>query len=95
MLIVETFTFAVGDFSVQQRPLRENPAWAVYIVSLAGRVIGRQISRPSESDCRWLLLHQDGHYHEPQPSITFGYTAATKRRQERLRREAKEAALAD
>lgn len=94
MLIVESVTFTLEQFTVQQRPLPTNPAWPVYLVFMAGRCIGRQMSRPSESDCRWLLAHQDGRYCEERPVIDFGFTAATRRRQERLRREALEA-LAD
>ena len=54
MQTAETRIFAVGRFTVQQRPRFDNPAFAVYIVFLGERLIGKQFSRPSRSDCEWL-----------------------------------------
>lgn len=53
-MIAETSTFAVDCFVVQQRPRQDNPYWAVFIVFLNGKLIGKQFSRPTLSDCRWL-----------------------------------------
>lgn len=54
MIIIGTSTFTVGKFTVQQRPRFDNPAFAVYIVMLAGEFIGKQFSMPSITDCQWL-----------------------------------------
>jgi hypothetical protein len=32
----------------------DNPAWAHYLIFRAGRLVGRQLSYPSLSDCQWL-----------------------------------------
>lgn len=54
MIIVETKVYALGQFTIQQRPRPDNPSWAVYVVLLHARVIGRQFSVPTQSDCEWL-----------------------------------------
>ena len=54
MFTAETRIFAVGRFTVQQRPRFDNPAWAVYIVFLGQRLIGKNFSLPGISDCEWL-----------------------------------------
>jgi hypothetical protein len=53
-LIATTSTYTAGDFTVQQRPRQDNPAFAVFLVFLGETLIGKQFSRPTESDCRWL-----------------------------------------
>lgn len=54
MLIVETLTFTLGAYRVQQRPRPDNPGFAVYLVFRGTKLVGRQFSRPCESDCQWL-----------------------------------------
>lgn len=54
MIIVETASFQLGAYTVQQRPRPDNPAFAVFVVMKAAKIIGRQFSRPSEDDCKWL-----------------------------------------
>lgn len=54
MIIAATSTFTLGRFTVCVRPRFDSPAWAVYIVYLGERLIGKQFSRPSLSDCQWL-----------------------------------------
>lgn len=54
MIIVETRIYELGKYTIQERPRQDNPAWAVYIVILREKVIGKQFSVPSMSDCEWL-----------------------------------------
>lgn len=55
MIIASTSTFTLGRFTVHVRPRFDNPAWAVYVVFLGERLVGKQFSIPSLSDCQWLL----------------------------------------
>lgn len=57
MIIAATSSFTLGPFTVQVRPRFDSPAWAVYIVLRGRRLIGKQFSRPSLDDCRWLESH--------------------------------------
>lgn len=54
MIIAQTSTFVLGDFTVQERPRFDNPAFAVYIVLRAGCFIGKSFSRPDLDCCKWL-----------------------------------------
>lgn len=54
MNIVETRVYALGNFTIQQRPRPDSPGWAVYVVLYQGKVIGKQFSVPTISDCEWL-----------------------------------------
>lgn len=51
---VETATFKVGRYTVHQRARFDNPAWPQYLVMLGSKVIGKQFSMPSETDCERL-----------------------------------------
>lgn len=70
MIVAETQIFAVGRFTVQQRPRFDNPAFAVYIVYLGARLVGKQFSRPSLSDANWLL-RTHGTYATPEQNAPF------------------------
>lgn len=61
-MIAETRSFAVGPFTVQQKPRLDNPFWPQYLVFRAGRLVGKQFSVPDEEACHWLESHQDGKY---------------------------------
>jgi hypothetical protein len=54
VMIAATSSFAVGRFTVHQRPRLDNPYFAVFIVHLKGVYIGRQFSMPSVGDCESL-----------------------------------------
>lgn len=58
MNIVETRTFQLGPYTVQQRPRFDSPGWAQYIVFLGDAIIGKCFSCPCESDCAWLECQQ-------------------------------------
>jgi hypothetical protein len=54
MIIAATSSYTLGRFTVQQRPRFDNPAWAVYIVFLGERLIGKSFSMPDIGCCEWL-----------------------------------------
>lgn len=53
-MIVDNKTFHRGKYTVHQRQRFDNPAWPLYIIRHGERIVGRQFSYPSESDCEWL-----------------------------------------
>ncbi len=55
--IADTREWAIGRFTVQQRPRPDNPACLVYIVFIGANLIGKSFSRPN-LDCCESLLHQ-------------------------------------
>lgn len=57
MLIVESCSWRLGVFTVYQRPRFSAPAWPQYLVYIGPKLIGKQFSRPSLDDCRWLEIH--------------------------------------
>lgn len=105
MITAETRLFAVGRFTVQQRPRFDNPAFAVYVVFLGEKLVGKNFSMPSESDCEWLLRSNGETYatksvwHETSEGRPI-WNAPAKRRpgrprkDEALRRQAEEEAIA-
>lgn len=54
MIVAGTSTFTLSSFTVRVRPRFDNPAWAVYLVFAGERLIGKQFSIPTLSDCEWL-----------------------------------------
>ena len=54
MIVATTSSFTVGRYTVQQRPRFDNPAFAVFIIFLGAKLIGKQFSMPSVSDCDTL-----------------------------------------
>lgn len=54
----ESNSFEVGPYTVRCSVRPDNPAWPQYIVMLRGKIIGKQFSRPSLEDCRWLERHE-------------------------------------
>ena len=55
-------TFLIGPYTVRIALRPDNPACAQYVVFRGGKFVGKQFSRPCESDCRWLETHDDGLY---------------------------------
>lgn len=55
---VSSNTLTVGRFTVRIGLRPDNPAFPVYRVFLGARLIGKQFSIPSESDCRWLEMQR-------------------------------------
>jgi len=53
-------TFTLGEFTVVEA-LRPGNNWPIFVVYVGVRLIGRQLSRPSIGDCRWLEQH-NGRY---------------------------------
>jgi hypothetical protein len=54
MMIAATSSFAVGRFTVHQRPRHDNPYFAVFVIYLGENFIGKQFSMPSVGDCESL-----------------------------------------
>lgn len=64
MIICESLTFQLGPYTVHQRPRTDSPGWAVYLVYLGHRFIGKSFSIPDEGCCQWLE-RSGGRYAEP------------------------------
>jgi hypothetical protein len=58
MPLAQTSTFTISVFTIKQKPLFDNPAFAVFLIFLKDRLVGRQISYPTLTDCRW---HEQRH----------------------------------
>jgi hypothetical protein len=54
-------TIVLGAYQVRIGLRPDNPAFPVYLVFRGATLIGRQFSRPSESDCQYLE-HWTGQY---------------------------------
>ena len=50
----EPKTFHLERFTVHERTRFDNPAWPVYLVFFAGRLVGKSFSRPDIGCCEWL-----------------------------------------
>ena len=57
-MTAETRWFKLGPYIVYQRPLKDNPAFALFIMSRDGVVLGKQCSVPQLSDCKWHELQR-------------------------------------
>lgn len=64
MIICESLTFHVGPYTVHQRPRTDSPGWAVYLVYLEQKFIGKSFSMPNLDCCQWLE-RSNGRYAEP------------------------------
>jgi hypothetical protein len=49
-----TTTITLGRYTVRQGIRVDNPAFPSYLIYCGERLIGKQFSMPSESDCAWL-----------------------------------------
>lgn len=47
--------YALGRFQILAKPLDTNPYWMTHHIYLKGRLVGRQLSVPCESDCEWYV----------------------------------------
>ena len=66
--VVEPCTFMVGAFVVRQAPRFDNPRWAVFIVFLGERLIGKCFSRPDQEWCSHLLRRANAEItYQPAP----------------------------
>lgn len=55
LLIAETRIFQVGRYRIVARPLETNPYWALHwIYDRRDKLVGKQLSVPTEDDCRFL-----------------------------------------
>lgn len=56
MIIAEEVgtTYTAGAYTVRISLRPDNPAFARYLVFKFDKLVGRQFSRPSETDCQWL-----------------------------------------
>ena len=54
MLTPECKTWKLGRFTVRQGVRPDNPAFAVYMVFVGEKLIGRSFSVPDRGCCEWL-----------------------------------------
>lgn len=47
-------SFTLGKYTVRLGLRPDNPAFPVYLIFKGETLIGRQFSRPVETDCQWL-----------------------------------------
>ena len=77
MMIAATSSFAVGRFTVHQRPRFDNPAWGCFFVYLGDVFIGKQFSMPSVGDCESLgRAHMPREPAPDRPTLKYGRRAA-------------------
>ena len=76
MIIVESFIYELGEFTIRKQPLALNPAFATHLIFFAGKLVGRQLSVPSVSDCQWYRAtngvyasHEESHCHSGGYSV--------------------------
>lgn len=55
--------FSLGRFTIHYSPLREGPRamegmWTRFEIWFENKIIGSQLSRPSESDCEYALAQR-------------------------------------
>lgn len=67
MQIADSRIFAIDQFTIRQKPLDSNPAFATHLIYLAGKLIGRQLSVPTLDDCKWHQV-KAGQYAKPEES---------------------------
>lgn len=87
--------YSLGQYRILAIALSLNPYFTTHIIYLRDKLIGRQLSVPSLSDCRWFDA-RGGQYAEEAETrkAIFGYTAQTLARRgrptnaERARRQA-------
>lgn len=74
ILIAEQRVWKLGPYVVRQTIRPDNPYWPAYLIFRRDKLVGRQFSNPSESDCQWLE-YLNGVYatksHAPQKFTTF------------------------
>ncbi len=74
--------FVLGPYIVRICIRADNPAFPVYAVFRGPKFIGKQFSRPCETDCQWLERSQ-GEYatesHWPESSNSLSCSAAIRR----------------
>lgn len=66
MPIAPTSTFTLGAYTIRQQGMFDNPAWSIFLIFLKDKLIGRQISYPALSDCRFHEIRNGvyAHLHE-------------------------------
>jgi hypothetical protein len=69
-----TSTFTLGAYTIRQQGMFDNPAWSIFLIFLKDKLIGRQISYPALSDCRFHEIRHGvyAHHHESH-SHSAGY----------------------
>jgi hypothetical protein len=78
-MIAEERSWNIGPYFVRQTVRPDNPYWPCYIVFRGQKLIGKQFSRPNESDCQWLEKW-GGRYAEPAEYTYIGWTEEKNRR---------------
>lgn len=64
----------LGKYTILQTLRRDNPAFALYLICVGEREIGRQFSMPCLSDCQWLESQKDAAHpsYTPRPKYNYG-----------------------
>lgn len=55
----------LGPYTIREGLRPDNPAFPCYLVFRGAKLIGRQFSMPSLTDCEWLEANREGRYAEP------------------------------
>jgi hypothetical protein len=53
VIIAETFIYELERYTIRRQPLPTNPAFATHLIYFKGKLVGRQLSVPTVSDCEW------------------------------------------
>lgn len=54
----DRYWYALGRFHILALPLYLNPFWTTHHVYLDGKIVGKQLSVPSEAECEQYLAVQ-------------------------------------
>lgn len=62
--------YSLGRFRILAKPLELNPHWVTHHIYFKGKLVGKQLSVPTLSDCEWheAIAGRDENY-TPQPYI--------------------------
>lgn len=65
--------YELGPFRIFVRPLTLNPYWSTHWIYRDGRLLGKQLSVPIETDCQWH--EREGGVYAEKSAQLRGYTA--------------------
>lgn len=62
--VAATSTWTLDVYTIKQQPMFDNRAFAIFMIFLRGKLIGRQVSYPAVSDCHWHEVRQGVYAHQ-------------------------------